>query len=123
MSGRGIQGNLYNNCSTFRRKTNPPKRMFLPYLDTLSIISLEGTSVVFRINKHKITVIIKRKTPNKIKSPNFNLHIRKPDTLASKTFTTMVRVLDNTIPSILVYGGNFSLSHPDGPFINAKQML
>jgi hypothetical protein len=93
------------------------------FFHTLSIISLEGTSVVSGINKHIITVIIKRKTPDKIKNPNFNLHIKKPDALASKTFTAMVRVLDNTIPSILVSGGNVSLSHPDGPLINVKHML
>ena len=93
------------------------------FFHTLSIISLEGTSIVFGINKHIITVIIKRKTSDKIKNPNFNLHIKKPDALASKTFTTMVRVLDNTIPSILVSGGNVSLSHPNGPLINVKHML
>ena len=59
------------------------------FFHTLSIISLEGTSVVSGINKLIITVIIKRKTPDKIKNPNFNLHIKKPDALASKTFTTM----------------------------------
>ena len=93
------------------------------FFHTLSIISLEGTSVVSGINKLIITVIIKRKTPDKIKNPNFNLHIKKPDALASKIFTAMVRVLDNTIPSILVSGGNVSLSHPDGPLINVKHML
>ncbi len=56
-------------------------------------------------------------------SPNFDLHIRKTDVQACKKFTTIVKVLDNTIPSIMVYGGNVSLSHPKGQLVNAKHIL
>jgi hypothetical protein len=63
-------------------------------------------------------MIIQRKISDKIKVQNFNLHIRKIDAWTSKKFSTMVNVLDNTIPSILESGGNISLNQPKGPLVN-----
>ncbi len=37
-----------------------------------------------------------------MKSPNLKLHIRKTNAWTSKKFTTMAKILDYTIPSILV---------------------
>jgi hypothetical protein len=53
-----------------------------------------------------------------MKSPNFNLHIRKIYAWTSKKFTNMVIVLDDTIPSILISEGNVSFNHPRGQLVN-----